>query len=134
MPQTLADYLAYRDANPEAMPVSQFPARVAPAEKPPKYYDDWPWGDIVVYPDWLIFLSLHEDKSGPQWKKFLSELYEEMKPLLTLRKWATNPATILIDIAAELANDEDVVGKALANPHSLFIPLDEVRDVTTDNN
>lgn len=134
MPKTLKDYLAHLDANPNTEPVSQFPARVAPAEKPPKYYDDWPWGDIVVYPDWLVFLSLQEDKSGPPWRKFLSEFYEELKPLLTLKRWATNPETILIDIAAELANDEDVVGKALTNSHSLFVPFDEVRDVTTGNN
>jgi hypothetical protein len=134
--QSLQKFLEYQANNPDVKPLSQLPVYASMTSKPPSTLDDWPQGQLIVYPDFLVFLTLVEGNPGqvPLWKRVILETVEEMASLYRLKKIVDNPINIVTEIARYITGTyqhEDSLGKALANPNSIFVPLDEITHLST---
>lgn len=125
------EYLSYIAANPNVKPFKNFFALGTVADKPPTFFNSLPLGEVFVYPQFLIFLTLIEGKAGTG-MLFSRLVEEELKPLYNLQKWVNNPATIILDAAKWLSKtfqDKDRLAQALENPNSIFVPFDKIKSV-----
>jgi hypothetical protein len=134
MPTNLQRFIQYVADHPALQPSFQLVARAKPASVPPTFSITLPPGVAVAFPDFLVFLTTVTDKPGAKiaWNFAVQSLTAEIKTRLTLARWATHPATILVDVAKALgphAPKEDKLDEALASPNSFFIPFDRIRNV-----
>jgi hypothetical protein len=60
----LKEFLAYVAENPSIKPIKQFPARAAVKDKPPQFFRTLPIGDVIIYPKFLVFLTLEKCSPG----------------------------------------------------------------------
>lgn len=127
----LDKFVVYLSGLDDKRPSHQFPARATLKQEAPKFFYTLPLGDIITYPNFLVFLTLSEQDAGA--KLMFTELFQtiatELKTTYTLNKWINNPTSLLMDAAKWLSRDiknEDLFAKALMNPNSVFIPFDEI--------
>jgi hypothetical protein len=77
----LKDFLAYAAENPTLKPIKRFPARAAVKDNPPQFFRSLPVGDVIVYPKFLIFLTLENSAPGNSlfFKQIVQTIYSEYK-------------------------------------------------------
>lgn len=129
VPHELRRYLEYMAAHQGIKATRHTPATATHAAEPPALFNSLPQGDVFLYPDFLIFLTLTEGAAGTgMFMKFMGKgMVEEVRGMITLHKWAVHPASFFTDIAKSFLtskyNSQEVLEKALSNPNSIFIPL-----------
>ena len=126
-----ADFVKYLAEHPNIRPTKAFDAMAAEAEKLPWPYT-WPKGNVLIYPEYLVFLTTRHFKTGMMafGEAMLSGLREQFK----LYDWVTDPTSLITDLTGKLIDkykDPAALSAALANPNSFFVRLDDVRDVTS---
>jgi hypothetical protein len=124
-------------------PRHQFVARAAKQQEPPTFYYSLPLGDVYLYDDYLVFLTLVQGQpgTGMLFKTWAQEMIDMTKAGKTLVGWSfaweDDPVGVLREIGQWLSKElknEDVLARALANPNSLFVPLKDLREVKTGLN
>jgi hypothetical protein len=125
----LKDFLAYIAENPSIKPIKQFPARAAVKDKPPQFFRKLPMGDVIIYPKFLVFLTLEKCSPGNLliFKEIIQETRSEFNLIFKINDIAENPLNLLKEIAQWISKkyqNKDVLEKALINSNSIFAPLD----------
>jgi hypothetical protein len=131
-------FLEYQASNPDVKPLFQLPVFASIADEPPKYMVDWPQGQLIVYPEFLAFLTLVEGDPGKDaiWKRVIQDTLESMVSLYRLNRIITDPVKIIEEVARHMGGKyqhEDTLSKALANSNSIFLPLTSVMRTSTGN-
>jgi hypothetical protein len=127
----LVEFLSYRQSHPDVIPLRQFPARVGIGSNQPLFSYGLPLGDVLVYPGFFAFLTRTKGVAGLSLiaKNATKMFFNELGTLLTLKRLALHPTTIIWDIARTLGrsrDDQRAVEEALACPNSLFVPFSEI--------
>ena len=133
-PQGLVDFLETLHADGEQEPELSFPARVASGESLPRMFNTLPDGDVHLFRDHVVFLTLTESAPGAGllWKQFAREMHDQVKQIQLAYKAATDPGSLLLDAAKWLVRqfkDEDLFAQAIMNPNSLFLARKEIVEV-----
>ncbi|WIG61823.1 MAG: hypothetical protein OJF49_004572 [Ktedonobacterales bacterium] len=126
-----ADFVKYLAEHPNIRPTKAFDAMAAEAEKLPWPYT-WPKGNVLIYPEYLVFLTTRHYKTGVM--AFGEAMLAGMREQFKLYEWVTDPTSLITDLTGKLIDkykDPAALSAALGNPNSFFVRLDEVRDVTS---
>jgi|SRR5580693_2537526 hypothetical protein len=129
----LQDFLAYLEQGTDLKPEHQFWARVALADTAPTFSYTLPRGEVILYPQFLVFLTTSKDAPGANLmlKEAVQMMAETYKTAFKLNKWVTHPATLLFEVAKWLSRDfrnENTLASALINPNSIYVPVGSIRD------
>ncbi|REJ72927.1 MAG: hypothetical protein DWQ29_19700 [Planctomycetota bacterium] len=135
-PEGLAAFLESLHAHDDQAPELSFPARVAPGDDLPRWFNTLPDGDVHLFPDHVVFLTLTESAPGAGllWKQFASEMRDQLKQLHLACKAAADPGSLLLDAAKWLVRrfkDEDLFARAVMNSNSLFLRREDILGVET---
>jgi hypothetical protein len=133
-PPHLQDFLTHLAENEDFQPEHQFWARVTLAKQAPTFSYTLPRGEIVLYPKYLVFLTLSEDRPGAKlmFKEYVETVASTYKSAHKLNEWVEHPATLLFDLAKWLTKDfkdEDTLAKALISPNSVFVPVEQINAI-----
>lgn len=107
---------------------------------PPAFFNAVPYGELFVFPDCFVFLTAHGGVpgAGMLMQTFLEALRDELvgdvKLVVKLHAWGTNPATFLLDAGKALwgslnAPTTDYLQARLLNQNSFFVPFSKVASV-----
>lgn len=127
-------FIAGFDDNQELVPKFHFQARVAQLPAAPTFSYGLPLGEIALYPNHLVFLTLSQDAPGTTIlaKEFVRLFVEEYKSKFFLNLWTKAPESLLTELARGLSNEFQQPGRlaeALMSPNSIFIRLNEIREI-----
>jgi hypothetical protein len=96
---------------------------------PAFYANRMPWGQVLVYPEWLVFLTASLNLPGevPSFRQFPFVMAEQFR---LLRRY-TSPLGLLMAGHAVLRQPEqrDRLRPLLSNGNSIIVPLHSVRSV-----
>lgn len=125
----LKEFLAYVAENPSIKPIKQFPARAAVNDKPPQFFRTLPMGDVIIYPKFLVFLTLEKCSPGYSliFKQIIQETCSEFNMIFKMSEIAENPLKLLNEISKWISKkyqNEDRLEEALTDSYSIFAPLD----------
>src|SRR5262245_43091659 len=70
-------FMAYLAANSEVAPSHSFLARSARQAEPPTFYYTLPRGVVLLFPDWVVFLT--DKNTAPGFGVMFGEFCEQMK-------------------------------------------------------
>jgi len=134
--EALAGFLADLHEHKTDAAELTFLARATRAEIPPKYYSTLPSGDVFLCGEFLAFLTLTDAPAGYKvlWQGFANEMKAQISQLQLAYKAAADPTSLLKDTAKWLIKqfkDDDALNKAIMNPNSIFIKLNDVIQVET---
>lgn len=135
IPLEIGKFIEYLDTNRGIRSVRHIVALATHSANPPALFNTLPRGDVFLYPHFLVFLTLTQGNYGAG--MLVGKFVQEAKAMVKLHAWLAHPASFLADVAKSLSEKysrEDLLEKALNNPNSIFIPLDEVTSVTPRKN
>src|SRR5215218_10137252 len=106
-PPNLQEFLAYVEHSKEIRPEHQFWARVALGDNAPTFSYTLPLGEVILYPQFLVFLTTSNEAPGAKLmlKEYLQAVAATYKAASMLNGWVENPATLLFDVAKWLTRD-----------------------------
>lgn len=124
------EFKQYMQAHPNQKAIAVFPARGQVGASLPTVFGATPFGTIMVFPDYFVFLTLSKEDPG------LGVVIHEFGPQM-VRAVIDEGLGVLADLA-EAASSRFDRGKhakqfheALENPRSMFVPLRTLRNVET---
>lgn len=120
-PQTplyLKDFLTYNIENNYVKPIKKFKARAAVMDKPPRTFTTLPLGDVIIYPKFLVFLTLQTCSPGYSlfFKEVLLETISQINLIFKLNEIQENPSKILKEIGQWISEkyiDTDKLEKSI---------------------
>lgn len=124
------EFQRYVQANPGQKAIAVFPARGQVGPSLPAVFGATPFGTIMVFPEFFVFLTLSKDdpgfgvfihEFGPQ---FVRAVIDEGLGIMSL-------LTDAIGERMQKGKRQKQLQEAIANPHSMFIPLRTLRNVET---
>jgi hypothetical protein len=131
----LPEFMEYLGHRHDMKPDKTFDARGAvEASEPPSWQSPFPLGKVFLYPEFLAFLTTRKHSGGAAGyrEEVAHRATDYVKNAFMLHKWMLHPTSALSAIAGILkGKNVEIVGSALSNPHSFFIPLSRIKAVNT---
>lgn len=133
----LKEYLEYIDGHPDTKVVKEFVCDAFRGEEL-----GWggakgikPGGRFLIYPEFCAFLSIMRGEQDT-WRLLGHRFWDEFGGELKVYGLAHRPEMLVYYIAKSLGQDGDEEDKkylkaALTNPNSFFVPMREIKSVTT---
>ncbi|BAZ04319.1 hypothetical protein [Calothrix sp. NIES-3974] len=115
--------------------IKKFSARAALLAKPPNFFRTLPLGSVVVYPDFIIFLTLNTNSPG--YSLLFKEVFDKVNAFKTVTGWVTEPSSLvdfLFEKLPEAFERKSDVEKMFSNPNSFFVSLESVKSVVANFN
>jgi phage shock protein PspC (stress-responsive transcriptional regulator) len=98
------------------------------SDRPGKYAQRMPFGRMLVYDGWLVFLTESRLRPGeiPPWSKMWIVILEQLREY---RKWLSVIRISMTAYSAMTTEQRDRMRKTLGNPNSFFVPLSTVTGI-----
>lgn len=131
----VADFMEFLSKNENLEPLHQIACRAAKVEGKVSFGYTLPRGLIVLYPEFLVFLTDSQYEAGGKlmFMEYIKSVASHITYANRVNDWVNNPETIIISAAKWLMtnqNKKDFFQEALMNPNSFFIPTQTLQYLT----
>lgn len=132
----LKEYLEYIGEHPDTKVVKEFVCDAFRGEEILWWRSGIkPGGRFLIYPEFCAFLSIMRGEQDT-WRLFGHRFWDEFGGELKVWGLASRPEMLIYYVARSMGRDADeqerkYLKAALTNPNSFFIPMREIKSVTT---